>query len=965
MCDHQVRQGSDLSDLSGPDDQYQKYGGDTESEEEEEEDTAAGYEEEIAEAADWTPEQIAAGAAVGQQQQQEAEEMLRKAAVDAITAQSGGAVASGGAAMPLALAAAKAREARQSYVAAGVHGGGSGAFSPSALQATGMTGAFSPNAAARAGGGGGALSPSGARYQTGSRDNAVAVSPTASRRVDAGPGVFGSTYEQSSRTSAIMTASQPALQPGTTTTASSLPRAPEVTIPSDSSSPIVGKVASSFQQPVGSATSSELTDDAIRSPGNKQTRYNRREEDHASEDANPELIHSTCSSWSSPRPGHYDSNATSPTAAAATADIASASDSVSVKPSDLKPSFLETVARSNELMDSATSKEAVRQQLQQAVQLNNETVPLQSTEERAPHPRSPTVSFEPSRTSALPVDQHTPHHVKAFPADTTPVVTPEDRLLSAATDSAAAAAATFKASTELPNNTSSSSSNSLKRTGSMQQAASSSGIPASLAAASTPSSGSRGIIDEVELFRRSTSSLPSYMRTTASSGSKAAPSSTHSATPPARVSAESGRGSRRSSECGEGGDCKTIPVNNSSSKPKAGMQPLPGASSRTIPSKSPEPPSGSSFSRPGSSSTSKPPSVPLPSSRSSRDMSSSASKLSAAVAAAGPSASLKANYSASSNKALGSVPTTQSTMISAQDNVQATNVPAAAAASSDLRRSTSLNKGQAISNAATSGSRSAQSGTTQPSSTAATSLGATTTAAPIINNTGTSDAAGGASNTDAAAAPAPEAATAVPAADAGSSSDTKLSPRSSANTPSAAASPARAGAAGLPFGSFRLVRLKKAVNCDASAGTTEQETHDGLKEVFQCDVTLQPGSLAVIVAHDVDAEGAADSTRVPRTWVFCPDPLCLDSKPQGSSLPSWPKKLPLEGGMKIVRSEYNKLLEVGLDIQAPQKQQTKSSPARTTSTAATVNSVADDDNKQEPAVLSSTHALASGTAMDT
>jgi hypothetical protein len=33
--------------------------------------------------------------------------------------------------------------------------------------------------------------------------------------------------------------------------------------------------------------------------------------------------------------------------------------------------------------------------------------------------------------------------------------------------------------------------------------------------------------------------------------------------------------------------------------------------------------------------------------------------------------------------------------------------------------------------------------------------------------------------------------------------------------------------------------------------------------------------------------------------------------------------------MKIVRSEYNKLLEIGLDIQVSQKQQ--QSPARTTS----------------------------------
>ena len=38
------------------------------------------------------------------------------------------------------------------------------------------------------------------------------------------------------------------------------------------------------------------------------------------------------------------------------------------------------------------------------------------------------------------------------------------------------------------------------------------------------------------------------------------------------------------------------------------------------------------------------------------------------------------------------------------------------------------------------------------------------------------------------------------------------------------------------------------------------------------------------------------------------------------SIPSpRPKKLPLEGGMKIARSEYNRLLEHGCDIQVPQK----------------------------------------------
>ena len=66
----------------------------------------------------------------------------------------------------------------------------------------------------------------------------------------------------------------------------------------------------------------------------------------------------------------------------------------------------------------------------------------------------------------------------------------------------------------------------------------------------------------------------------------------------------------------------------------------------------------------------------------------------------------------------------------------------------------------------------------------------------------------------------------------------------------AAATPAAAGAL---FGSWRLVRLKKAVPCDACHGTVEQETFEGGKEVFSCDVTLQPGEGGAIVLEGTAA----------------------------------------------------------------------------------------------------------------
>ena len=76
-------------------------------------------------------------------------------------------------------------------------------------------------------------------------------------------------------------------------------------------------------------------------------------------------------------------------------------------------------------------------------------------------------------------------------------------------------------------------------------------------------------------------------------------------------------------------------------------------------------------------------------------------------------------------------------------------------------------------------------------------------------------------------------------------------------------------------------------------------THPGVSAIAYryavCLPPFLPGSLAVIIAHDVapadndgsDATGGAASKRPPRTWVFCPDALCLDSRPSGSALPQW------------------------------------------------------------------------------
>ena len=80
------------------------------------------------------------------------------------------------------------------------------------------------------------------------------------------------------------------------------------------------------------------------------------------------------------------------------------------------------------------------------------------------------------------------------------------------------------------------------------------------------------------------------------------------------------------------------------------------------------------------------------------------------------------------------------------------------------------------------------------------------------------------------------------------------------------------------------VRLKKAMKCCAEDGTAAQETHDGSLEVFKCAETLQPGALGAVVSHTVASD---DGAKKPKTWVFCPDPLCMESRPTGSDLPHW------------------------------------------------------------------------------
>ncbi|GIL48813.1 hypothetical protein Vafri_5227 [Volvox africanus] len=134
-----------------------------------------------------------------------------------------------------------------------------------------------------------------------------------------------------------------------------------------------------------------------------------------------------------------------------------------------------------------------------------------------------------------------------------------------------------------------------------------------------------------------------------------------------------------------------------------------------------------------------------------------------------------------------------------------------------------------------------------------------------------------------------------------------------------AAAPPAGGGGGLPFGEWRMVRLKKDMRCCAADGTVAQETHDGQMEVFKCEETLPPGSLAAVISHSLFPPEGSGSAPQPKTWIFCPDPLCMESKPVGSDLPPWPAKIILAGGVKVTRAEYDHLKGIGLDVTLPGK----------------------------------------------
>jgi hypothetical protein len=103
----QVRQGSDLSDLSGPDDEFQKYGVDSEDVLED------GGEDREAVDATRSEDEMSRRR---REEEEEEEERIRLAAARAVVASHcGGAVASGGAGLTLAAAAATALAARRNF----------------------------------------------------------------------------------------------------------------------------------------------------------------------------------------------------------------------------------------------------------------------------------------------------------------------------------------------------------------------------------------------------------------------------------------------------------------------------------------------------------------------------------------------------------------------------------------------------------------------------------------------------------------------------------------------------------------------------------------------------------------------------------------------------------------------------------------------------------------------------------
>lgn len=109
--------------------------------------------------------------------------------------------------------------------------------------------------------------------------------------------------------------------------------------------------------------------------------------------------------------------------------------------------------------------------------------------------------------------------------------------------------------------------------------------------------------------------------------------------------------------------------------------------------------------------------------------------------------------------------------------------------------------------------------------------------------------------------------------------------------------------------------------CAARAGTVYMETVDGGLELFQCNTQLRAGSLAAACITSTAGSGSGSSgsggsssgmpgtcaARLPtakatcrakgdgggcsgKLWLFCPDPLCLLSKPAGQMselIPDW------------------------------------------------------------------------------
>ena len=85
------------------------------------------------------------------------------------------------------------------------------------------------------------------------------------------------------------------------------------------------------------------------------------------------------------------------------------------------------------------------------------------------------------------------------------------------------------------------------------------------------------------------------------------------------------------------------------------------------------------------------------------------------------------------------------------------------------------------------------------------------------------------------------------------------------------------------------MRVARECECDAVDGTEAMETVSHGMCLYNCHAVLHPGDLAAACVHDswMDSDPSRTEPGVPRLWLFCPDPLCLMSKPYGSDLPPW------------------------------------------------------------------------------